>query len=359
MENTTPTTPTSPEGMAGGKSKLLWIIGGLIIIAAIIYFIASGVSTDARLSTEVIESLDEAQSVTFKGSAVISGSTFELDKPLRITLDGVSAGTNVRNQAAQLNLGVDLSLLSDEDLQALGIQDRTLTIGLILLQEDMYLHVGSLNELFGAQESWIKFPTTDEEVQEISDTFGVPAEQLGLPVGGFDGYSNVGQKFEKDLIRLIEKSHVVDVVSMEPGDDMEGETTTVYMLALNEEGVLEFLEGIIPMYTDLVAEAAGDSIVSVDAEALADELLPTEEELQKALDSIDLDAAVTLGDESKLPYLVDIMLDIMDPETGRAGTVDISFSFSDYNKEVNIEAPESFITYLELIQSALGGMQVQ
>jgi len=165
-------TATTPEALApragGGRTKFL--IGGLLIVAAIIYLVATTLQSTAQFFLTVQEVQAKGQSIVGKNlrvSGAVLGDTIQFDPA---TLTTRFTMVNISNDAADLEAAGGLAealhaAVSDPNAARIEVIYRNQPKPDLLKNEAQAIVTGQLGEdgVFRADELLLKCPTRYEE----------------------------------------------------------------------------------------------------------------------------------------------------------------------------------------------------
>lgn len=165
-------TATTPEVLApragGGRTKFL--IGGLLIVAAIIYLVATTLQSTAQFFLTVQEVQAKGQSIAGKNlrvSGAVLGDTIQFDPA---TLTTRFTMVNISNDAADLEAAGGLAealhaAVSDPNAARIEVIYRNQPKPDLLKNEAQAIVTGQLGEdgVFHADELLLKCPTRYEE----------------------------------------------------------------------------------------------------------------------------------------------------------------------------------------------------
>jgi len=165
-------TATTPEALApragGGRTKFL--IGGLLIVAAIIYLVATTLQSTAQFFLTVQEVQAKGQSIVGKNlrvSGAVLGDTIQFDPA---TLTTRFTMVNISNDAADIEAAGGLAAalhaaVSDPNAARIEVIYRNQPKPDLLKNEAQAIVTGQLGEegVFHADELLLKCPTRYEE----------------------------------------------------------------------------------------------------------------------------------------------------------------------------------------------------
>ncbi|MFH1769836.1 MAG: hypothetical protein ABH833_04190 [Parcubacteria group bacterium] len=401
METQNTPNPSTVPVIAGGSFSATQIVIAVVVLLAVGGVAWAGYSylgskTEQKLLVDVIESMEEVDSMTFEASfnilitdnsyssgllgglantfGVFMGDEISDDLALSpiipssreisftVDINGASDTTDIDNQKFEMNMdvgveGADLEYMTGTD-EPLSISMQMKGIGdVVYVKLD---RIGGMSPLgiSISTDKWIKIDPKDlAELEELTGSLGAPTyddideERLNALL----------EPYMDQFVDIMGKYDIVKVLSSGSGPEIEGEETTSSKFTVNKEETVDFWIEAMPVFTEMMDkiyfELFGiENMILGDAD-LSDftdeEIAEGKAEILKMLESVSLEGSATIGNDSAIPYDMEFNLDI---DVENLGSMETSFDFHmrDINEPVIVEEPEDYITLIEFIEGMDG-----
>ncbi|MDA1334771.1 MAG: hypothetical protein O2794_01995 [bacterium] len=348
---------TTHSNSSGNKSKILLVIVLLLLATSAAagygYFYTDYLKSPESLVTEALINLSKVDSMEYQGTVNVefeynpgdeetSSDSLGLESlygpgTFSINMDGSYDRHDQENIAYTMNGKVDAKMGSDDFQFATSGGVSLIGMGEMVY---MQLDLPSIFDIFGfdsIEDSWIRLDITDLE----------GGEALGIT-------PNDIPSFNIDAIELVQKYNLIKSVNRLGSDAVGSRGAFHYSIELDKDA----LKGLYKELMELVYEES--ALLEQDPDAI---LLQ-----EKIIDAIHINSMEIWIDKSKvLPLRVstDISVDLNfkdlygdDPdalsptEGGIKYTIRSDVTYTSFNKELNIQAPEESKTFDEFFDSA-------
>jgi len=323
--DTGPMVPTSP----GGKS-LIGIVLAIVVVVAVGGYFAYGkfgtpdaqkLLSDAYFKSKDVKSYSLDNTVSVQGITLTPALAGGTETTITFTDKGSIDVQDKQNAKIALDFDLNTGQINGEDYSLSGSLR-------LLGSTDMYLKITKFPLAVTKDPSFSSSPFTALKDKWIHIPLNNPTGSSAPGLGIFQGISNGAQQkaaeqYIKDIYEVLDNVTLTKALNIRDGGSINGESTYQVTFELDKEGVKKLIVDLSSKF--------GQKVSSAEVNEIGDQLK-----------KIDLTGEMWIAKSSRLPmkYILKAT-----PHIEQMPNLQIMLTnvFSDYNKQVTIEAPQGAV----------------